>query len=70
MHMRDLGEGTASMTETTDKPIVHEALALIDAELARLASREMVTATEVSNLLLDLRLVLTPTNTPEPLGAS
>lgn len=54
------------MTQT-DSQILDEALALIDAEIARLASREMVTANEVSDLLLDLRLVLTPT--PEPLGA-
>lgn len=38
--------------------LVEEALALIDTGLSDLQSRELVSATEVANLLLDLRLLL------------
>jgi len=55
------------MTEQITDPAVAEALAIIDEHLGRLQSREMVKANDVSNLLLDIRLVLTPT--PQPVGA-
>lgn len=60
------------MTETSESTIVSEALAVIDNELLHLAARDMVTATDVTNLLLDLRLLLAPaavSTDPEPLPA-
>ena len=44
------------MTETTERQA--EAVALIDGRLAELQSRELVSAAEVADLLLDLRLLL------------
>lgn len=55
------------MTEQITDPAVAEAIAIIDEHLGHLNAREMVKASEVSNLLLDLRLVLTPT--AQPVGA-
>ena len=45
------------MTETVE-PVLIEALAVIDRGLADLQQREVVSANEVTNLLLDLRLLL------------
>jgi len=44
------------MTNTNDR--LHEAFQMIDSELSRLQSREVVSAEEASDLLLDLRLLL------------
>lgn len=60
------------MTETSELTVVEQALAVIDGELLHLAARDMVTATDVTNLLLDLRLLLAPVAapaSPEPLPA-
>ncbi|MGY9084087.1 MAG: hypothetical protein ACKVK3_15900 [Acidimicrobiales bacterium] len=60
------------MTETSEMNVVDQALAVIDNELLHLAARDMVTASDVTNLLLDLRLLLAPTaaaKSPEPLLA-
>ena len=60
------------MTETSEATIVEQALAVIDAELLHLAARDMVTAADVTNLLLDLRVLLAPaaqSASPEPLPA-
>lgn len=54
------------MTDTIEVAGVTEALGLIDAQLAVMHSREIVSATDVSDLLLDLRLLLTPADAPEP----
>lgn len=54
------------MTETIDEAAVNEALGLIDAQILIMHTREIVSATDVSDLLLDLRLLLTPAATPEP----
>ena len=55
----------------SEKTVIDEALAVIDQELLRLASRDMVTASDVTNVLLDLRLLLAPAAEPfsEPLNA-
>ena len=56
------------MTETSEPTVINEALAVIDKELLHLAARDMVTATDVTNMLLDLRLLLAPQKTAsEPL---
>ena len=60
------------MSETSETNVVNEALAVIDKELRHLAARDMVTASDVTNLLLDLRLLLAPAaapSEPEPLPA-
>ena len=45
------------MTETTDFNI-EEALSVIDAGLGRTMSRELMSTTEVTDLLLDVRTIL------------
>ena len=51
-----LTEG-AEMIETRE-PVVTEAIAIIDKALAEMLRRELVSATEVADLLLDLRSLL------------
>jgi hypothetical protein len=46
------------MTETTDIESINEALAVIDRGLGELLDRELVSTTEVADLLLDVRTVL------------
>ena len=46
------------MTETVEVAQIAEALAMIDHGLVRLQSRELVSSTEVADLLLDVRSVL------------
>jgi len=42
----------------TREPVIAEAVAVIDKALAQIMKRELVSATEVSDLLLDLRSLL------------
>ena len=44
------------MTDTNER--ITEAFNMIDTELSRLQSREVVSAVEASDLLLDLRLLI------------
>jgi len=46
------------VTQTTDATVITEALTVIDRSLGQLAARELVSSTEMSDLLLDLRLLL------------
>jgi len=46
------------MTQTIDTTVLTEALTVIDRSLAQLAPRELVSSAEMSDLLLDLRLLL------------
>lgn len=48
------------MTDTTDA-VIKEALTLIDTALAQLMQRELVSAGEVTDVLLDVRTLLTAT---------
>ena len=48
------------VTATSEKTVIDQALAVIDQELLRLAARDMVTSSDVTNVLLDLRLLLAP----------
>ena len=59
------GGRVGAVTETEDT-VIAEALTVIDRSLAQLASRELVSAAEMSDLLLDLRLLLMSTSTPAP----
>lgn len=54
------------VTETSATTVINEALAVIDEELLHLAAREMVTSSDVTNMLLDLRLLLAPAAAPSP----
>lgn len=47
------------MTVTADNQIVDEALKIIDQGLSHMAQRDLVSTNEVSDLLLDLRTMLT-----------
>jgi hypothetical protein len=58
------------MTETAlDQAVIDEARRLIDAKLADLLHRELVSSDEVSDLLLDLRMLLTAAELASPVGA-
>ena len=46
------------MTETVELTVISEALAVVDRGLGTMHSRELVTTAEVSDLLLDLRSIL------------
>ena len=46
------------MTETKDPESINEALALIDQGLGELLDRELMSTTEVADLLLDVRTLL------------
>ncbi len=43
----------------TNEAVIHEALAIIDRALGQMMSRELVTSGEVTDVLLDVRLLLT-----------
>ena len=58
----------AFVTETSEPDVINEALAVIDQGLGQMQHRELVSTDEVSNLLLDLRLLLI-TNASEPVPA-
>lgn len=46
------------MTETTEATVIAEALTVIDQALGQVGSRELMSSAEMSDLLLDLRLLL------------
>jgi hypothetical protein len=46
------------MTETREPTIIAEALAIIDRGLSEMLHRELISADEVSDLLLDVRSLL------------
>jgi len=56
------------VTTASDTAVIEQALAVIDQELPRLAAREMITASDVTNVLLDLRLLLAPAVEPVASG--
>ena len=58
------------MTGTEVSPAVQEAIAVIDGGLRDLQQREIISANEVANLLLDLRLLLAANDLPvtDPVG--
>ncbi len=60
------------MTETIDAAQLQEALSMIDQHLGDLQRRELMSSTEVSDLLLDLRMILTfvPAEPAEPAGVN
>lgn len=56
------------MTETTEKPttgtettefVIHEALTVIDKALSQMMTRELVSSGEITDVLLDVRMLLT-----------
>jgi hypothetical protein len=52
------------MTETAEFDTVAEALALIDRGLGDMVHRELVSSDEVADLLLDVRALLSASETP------
>ena len=57
------------MTETPTVDSVREAIAVIDTNLGVFGSRDLVAASEVSDLLLDIRLLLAASAEKQPLQA-
>jgi hypothetical protein len=55
-------EGGEQMTDTVNR--MDEALSIIDTGLSHLQSREIIAASEVADLLLDLRLLLMQVEAP------
>jgi hypothetical protein len=54
------------MTETTDA-VISEALSVIDKALSQMMTRELVSSGEITDVLLDVRSLLTmPTAAAEP----
>jgi hypothetical protein len=51
---------TETLAETSEPSFISEALILIDEGLSNLQSRELISANEVADLLLDVRGLLTP----------
>jgi hypothetical protein len=51
-----------AVIEAPETPKLVEALTLIDEGLSRLQSRELISANEVADLLLDVRTLLTATD--------
>lgn len=51
--------GTTEASQETDDAVIDEALRLIDSGLSHLLHRELVSTDEVSDLLLDVRMILT-----------
>ena len=54
------------MNDTLERETITEALTIIDASLARLAQRDLISSAEVSDLLLDVRLLLAEITLPDP----
>ncbi len=50
------------MTDTRELTVIDEALTIIDRALGHLAHRELVSTDEMSDLLLDVRALLTHRN--------
>ena len=44
--------------ETLERNVISEALAIIDRQLSELSRRELVTTSEMTDVLLDVRLLL------------
>ena len=58
------------MTQTTELDIINEALAIIDKGLTEMQQRKLVSTDEVSDLLLDVRTLLSTENEPEEVSAN
>jgi len=54
------------VTETLSTDVIREAVAVIDRGLGNVQHRELVSADEVADLLLDLRLLLVTAAEPIP----
>ena len=62
--------GTPETTPETahDQSVINDALAIIDKGLAEMLNRELVSTDEVSDLLLDVRLLLLGSSEEEPVA--
>jgi hypothetical protein len=54
------------MDTTLERETITEALTIIDESLAKLAQRDLMSSAEVSDMLLDVRLLLAEVTLPEP----
>jgi hypothetical protein len=58
------------MTDSRETDVINEALIVIDRGLGTVQSRELVSTSEVADLLLDLRLLLMSVADATPSGAA
>lgn len=58
-------EAGAADTKVIDEAVIDEAVRLIDGGLADLLHRELVSTDEISDLLLDVRMLLTAADVAE-----
>lgn len=56
--MTETTEKSTTSTETTEF-VIHEALTVIDKALSQMMSRELVSSGEITDVLLDVRMLLT-----------
>lgn len=56
------------MNETLEKEAITEALVIIDESLSKLAHRDLMSSAEVSDLLLDVRLLLAEAGLAQPVS--
>jgi hypothetical protein len=64
----DITDTSALDFKVFDQAVIDEAIRLIDAKLADLLHRELVSSDEVSDLLLDVRMLLTAADLASPDG--
>ena len=65
----DAEERENQMTETNDA-VITEALSVIDKALAQMMQRELVSSGEITDVLLDVRTLLTMPAAKEPAGSA
>ena len=58
------------MSETLEKGSISEALGIIDESLSKLSHRDLLSSAEVSDLLLDVRLLLVEADLSDEAGLS
>jgi hypothetical protein len=56
------------MTDVREVTVINEALSVIDKALSEMLNRELVSSSEVADLLLDVRSLLTTAPTPAATG--
>ena len=56
------------MNETLEKEAITEALVIIDESLSKLSHRDLMSSAEVSDLLLDVRILLAEAGLAQPVS--
>jgi hypothetical protein len=61
---------TDQRESTSNDAVIAEALGVIDAALGKMMARDLVSSGEVTDLLLDVRTLLTESSTGDPEGVA